>query len=216
MRLADALAGRDLTNKVTVPILLSTEAADRLRQAQDRVDAAEKVVGAMRAAEADLLSKPRTETAERRLEDVQAELAEAEEAARPHLVQFELQSVGSTLWDRLITANRPTDEQIRLYGRIRWNRDTFPLVAVAFSLIDPEVDPNQLDAYRGWLDGRQEDEPPIPQDVVDMKTNVPDVVWQQIWGAALRVNAGENKVPLSLTGSGATRTSETASEPASK
>lgn len=215
MKLADTLAGRDLTNKVTVPILLSTEAADRLAQTQAKVEAAEVVVRRAQAGEQEMLSKPRTEAAQQRLAEAQAELAEAEAAARPHLVEFQLQSMGSTLWDRLITANRPTDDQVKLYGRIRWNRDTFPLVAVAFSLVDPEVEPDQLDAYREWLDSRN-GEPPVPADVMTLRDKVPDVVWQQIWGAALRVNAGENQVPLSLTGSGATRTSETASEPASK
>lgn len=212
MKLADALAGRDLANRITVPILLSTEAADDLSRAESRVEAAETVVRRAEAAEAELLNKPHTEEAKRALETARERLAAAQKAARQHLQEFELRSVGSTLWDRLITANRPTEEQVKLYGKRLWNRETFPLVAVAFSLVEPCVEPDQLDTYLKWLDTLTGD-PPIPPDVIDLKSRVPDVVWQQIWGAALRVNAGANQVPLSLTGSEQTRSSETESAP---
>lgn len=195
MLLSDLLADRDrLRNRLTVPVLMSTDVAEACVQAQEAVDLAAGDLELAQAVEDGRMSTPKTQAAHARLEQAQAQLDAAHEAAEDHLVDFVVESIGSDAWEELVSEHPPTDEQREKYGpKTVFNPRTFPEAAMAVCLVEPEV--------TGLGDIRK------------LRSQIPDVVWQQLFEAVLRVNRGANRVPLSLTGSVATRSSAAGSEP---
>lgn len=204
MKLADMFTGRDLADHIEVPVLLSTDAADRIVAAERQVERAQAAVEAAERVEAEKLNKPRTDQAREQLQAAQAELDAAQDAAREHLYEFRFTSIGSEDWEALVLSHPPTKKQRELYGReLDFNPDTFPVAAVAVCLTEI-VQP----------DGSVEPVDTTPDDVrATIKSKVKQAVWQQLWGACYRVNVGRSQVPLSLSGSGHPRSSDTGSEP---
>ena len=204
MKLADMFEGRNLADHTEVPVLLSTDAADRVVAAERQVELAQAAVDAAARTEADLLSKPRTDRAREQLAEAQAELDAAEAAAQEHLYEFCFTSIGSEEWESLVLAHPPTPKQKERFGReLDFNPDTFPVVAVA-ACLTKIVKP----------DGTVEEVETTPDDVRStIKSQVKQAVWQQLWGACYRVNVGRSQIPLSLSGSGRPRSSDTGSEP---
>lgn len=212
MKLSELLQDRGrLVNRLPVPVLMSTEAAERVARAQTdadltgrQVERAERAVKDAEAAEEGRMQRPRTEAAKTDLERAQAKhdaaevaLEEARVAAEKYLVDFVVQSIGSDEWEELVNAHPPTEEQReRISGQSgavpQWNPATFPLDAVAACLAEPEVDG--------------------VEDVRKLKASVPEAVWYQLFAAVVRVNQGANRVDPSLLGSATTRISVSGSE----
>lgn len=194
MKLDELLEDRDrLRNRLTVPVLMSTDAAEACVRAEQSVRKAEATLERAQAAEDGRMSCPKTAEAEADLQAAQAALDAAHEAAQDHLVDFVVESIGSDRWEELVAEHPPTTEQVEQHGsKTLFNPKTFPEAAVAACLAEPEV--------TGLADVRK------------LRSMVPDVVWQQLFEAVLRVNRGANRVPLSLIGSGATTSSAAGSE----
>lgn len=196
MNLADLLKDRDrVVNRHTVPVLMSTDAADRCVAANERLTIARATHARALAVEQGMMAKPETERAQQALDDASAEVESAETEASGHLVDFVFESVSSTAWERLVTEHPATKDQAadpalqdRLGRGPTWNPSTFPIAAVAACLVEPNVE--------------------TVAEVEKLKDSIPDIVWQQLWGAVLRVNRGMNQVPPSLAASNRTRTSE--------
>lgn len=194
MKLSELMQDRELTNRHTVPVLLSTDAAWRMSRATAAVDTAKKKLDRARRAERDRMQAPMTAEATEELEAAEAELEAAQNEAAEHLIDFVVESLGSDEWEALVEAHPSLPEQRERLGveDPGYNTKTFPLAAVAACLKQPEVD--SLD------------------DVRKLKKKVPDVVWSQLFAAVLRANRGQNMVPPSLTGSSVTRSSGRESE----
>lgn len=194
MKLSELLEDRDrVVNRHTIPVLMSTDAAQACALAQENVDKAREGLEIAEAHEAGRMAQPRTERGRKKLAEAEAELAKAYEQARPHLVDFVVESIGSDEWEELLAAHQPTDEQIEKAAkandrRPEYNEKTFPLAAIAACLREPEV--ASVDEVR------------------ELKSKIPDVVWQQLFAGVLRANRGANRVPLSLSGSDGTPSSE--------
>lgn len=214
MQLTELLAGRDLVNRSEVPVLLSTDAADRIARAQAAVNEAADALDRAKRVEQGRMAQPMSQERQAVLDAAQAELEAANEAALDHLVDFVVESIGSTEFDVLIEALPATPEQRKRYGKeLTWDPSRFPVLLVALCLRQPEVDADELEALQEWLAADDRDgEPPVPASVTQLKAKLPDVVWQQLYTAAYRVNRGVNDVPKSLTGSATTRSSEVRSE----
>jgi hypothetical protein len=185
MKLTELLEGRDLTNRVTVPVLVNTDAARRIIDAEKQVGTAKRRVDSAEDQEKGRLSQPSTLEAKGALEAAETELRDAREEAERHLYDFVLQSVGAAEWQELVSLHPPTEEQRERLGKeLDYDPDTFPLAAIAVCLADPEV--TSVD------------------EVKQLRAKLPQAVWQQLWDGCLRANLGVNKVPPSLTGSHAT------------
>jgi hypothetical protein len=197
MKLSELMQGRELVNRHTVPVLLSTDAAWRLSRATAAVEKAKKEHGRAQRAENGRMHTPLTVEAQAELAEAEAELEAAQNAAAEHLIDFVVESLGSDEWEELVGAHPSPKEQAERLGAQDpgYDTKTFPLAAVAACLREPEVD--SLD------------------DVKQLKAKVPDIVWSQLFAAVLRVNRGQNAVPPSLTGSSETRSSGRESEPPS-
>jgi hypothetical protein len=188
MKLTELLEGRDLTNKVTVPVLVNTDAAERVVAAERDLEKAKAALERASQAEAGRMSQPDTAEAREAVEAAEAALEDARREAEEHLYDFVIRSIGASEWHRLQTDHPPTKEQRDRFGRdLDYNPDTFPVAVLAVCLADPEV--------------------ASVAEVEQLRGRLPQAVWQQLWGAALRVNLGANRVPLSMTGSGATASS---------
>lgn len=227
VKLDDLLRERRLTSTLTQHILFDTDASHQLEQAKADYDAAvrahDRAVTRVKQAgdeDGNRLLRPRVAVAEEALAKASADLEEASAAyeqaqadAEPHLVDFVFESVGSDLWQRLHEMNPSPEAQRERLGDADpgYHARRFPIVAVAFSLQDPAVPDEELEAY---LDEELDNdaERPLPPTVAALQSRVPDIVWDQIVGGAMVVNRGPNRVPKSLTGSGKTPTSEPRSE----
>jgi hypothetical protein len=197
MKLKDLLQDRhDMATRHTIEVCLDGRAMAAYIAAKKAYDsAAERLERAKSAVPAGghlNTNDPAVTAAEERFEAAKTELEAAEDAATPHLRTFEFRSMGATAWEELLEANRPTAEQLEdpaLQGedgaKPQWNPNTFPVLAVAGSLIEPEV---------GSVD-----------EVEALKAEVSNGVWTQLLAAALVVNGRVSGVPLSLSASGRTR-----------
>lgn len=207
MRLDELLEDRGrVVNHHTVPVLMDRDAAQRCVQAEDAVEKARETHARAAAVEAGRMATPHTTLTRQKLEEAEAELEAAYQAAEPHLVQFKFESVGGDLWDQMITAHPPTKDQRERDEDAEYNPTLFPLAAVAVSLADPQIPRGEVDAYRAALDAGEQ-EPPIPPSVRKLKSQVPSIVWDQLFQGALVVNRGVTRVPLLWSGSGTTRRS---------
>lgn len=185
MKLSEVLEGRNLTNRVTVPVLLNTDTAERIIDAERAVKDATRRLEFAEQQEAGLMAQPATTAAREELSQAQAALAAAQADAEDHLYDFVVESIGAAAWQELVSAHPPTKEQRERLGRdLDYNPDTFPVAALAVCLVDPEAD--------------------TVEEVQDLKAKLPQAVWQQLWTGCLRANIGVNRVPPSLTGSHAT------------
>lgn len=209
---------RDLSDHMEVPVLLNTDAADRVAVAERTVNAATEAHLRMQEYEAERMQKTRTDEAAATLEQAKAELDAARQAALDHLYVFRFTSIGAQAWEDLILRHPPTDEHRQEHGRVDFNPDTFPTAAVAACLaavVHPDGTVDEL-----GTDVRQPDGT-LDLDALDtaeqsvrrtIKAKVKQGVWQQIWGATWRANVGASQVPPSLLGSSATRASGGESE----
>lgn len=220
MSLDDVFAGRDLRDHLQVPVVLDTDAADRIVRAQEAIDRVKSVRDRAAQAEEDRLNKPRTEAAQADLDEAEVELAAAEQAAADKLYEFRLTSIGSLAWENLVNMHPPTKKQRTDLGKaLDYNPDTFPIAAVAACLSDvvyPDgtVEPTGHDVVD---DDGEIDEVALKEAVAavrrTIKTHLKHGHWQQVWGAAMRVNVGASQVPSSLRGSKQARSSGSGSEP---
>lgn len=213
--LAQFVEDADLTPEMRVPVLTSTGAARRLVEANRHAKKAAEELDRARQIESGRVEQPRVQRAEADVAEAEVEVEAAREAARQHLKDFVFEPVGSAFWRRLMAANPPTDQQKKNFagqGRLRFDLDIFPIVAVAFCLTEPTVPDKERIAYRDWLVERK-GQPPLPPTVVKLQELLPENVWQQLWGAALEVNEGDITAPSGLSGSDETSTSEPMSEP---
>jgi hypothetical protein len=202
-KLDELFADRDLSDHMEVPVLLNTDAADRIAVAEHAVSVAQERHLRASEAEQDRMAKPRTAEATEALEAAKAELASAHEAALPHLVTFRFRSLGAQEWEDLVLAHPPTKKHREAHGRrLDFNPDTFPSEAIAACLVEV-VQPD------GTVETIDADADEINRTI---KAKVKQAVWQQIWGATWRVNVGVSQVPPSLLGSSPTRPSGDESE----
>ena len=207
MKLDELLKDRGrVVNHHTVPVLMDRDAAQRCVRAEEAAEKARDAHGRAVAIESDRMAQPQTTTTRNKLDEAEAELEAAYQAAEPHLVEFKFESVGGDLWDQMITAHPPTVEQRERDENAEYDPTVFPLAAIAVSLADPEIPDVEIDAYRKALD-RGESDPPIPPAVRKLKSQVPSIVWDQLFSCALLVNRGVTRVPLLWSGSGTTRRS---------
>lgn len=220
MSLDDVFADRDLRDHLQVPVVLDTDAAERIVRAQEQIAQATRVRDRAAAAEDELLNKPRTVAAEADLEQAQADLEAAEQAATEVLYEFRLTSIGSLAWENLVSLHPPTKKQRSDHGTaLDYNPETFPVAAVAACLShvvypDGTVHPTGHDVVD---DDGQIDQLELEKAVAAVNRTVKSKLkhghWQQIWSAALRVNVGVSQVPSSLRGSSHPRSSAVGSEP---
>lgn len=118
----------------------------------------------------------------RRLLELQEELRASE---RP----FVFASIGDTAWGKLRDLHQPTEAQIAAAGyRPDHDPDTFPVAAMAASLIDP--------------DGVTED------GIRRLREKLNDGQWDVLWGACLAANRGVGTLPKSESASAVIRASE--------
>lgn len=197
MRLSDLLESKRLTNRLTQPVLLDADVAIRCARARKLVEEARVRLDNAERAEQGRLQQPRVQRAQAELDEAKAEQEAADQDAEAHLVDFVFESVGSTRWDQLVEEHpSPTEQKEQLgEGDPGYDLQRWPLAVVAECLKAPEV---------SGVD-----------DVAALKDRVPDAVWQQILGAAVRVNRGANEVPKSRNGSQTTASSEPKSGPPS-
>ena len=204
-----------LANRLTVPVLMSTDAAVDMVVASKTVDQAERRLTVARNAQpgGTLAESPEVAAAVSDLDDARSRLAEAEEAATAHMVDFVVESVGADMWEALEGAHPPTDKDRQRRGEdAAWDGVRFPMAAIAFCLREPaRVGPDELD---GYMDAILADDvlPGLPS-AAKLKAKVPDTVWEQLFAAVVRVNRGINPVPKSWGGSAATPPSATGSGP---
>lgn len=95
---------------------------------------------------------------------------------------FLFRGIGNTKWMALLGQHPPTPQQLAAMTPeerriVDHNPETFPLAAVAASLVDPEL---SLD------------------DVKQLHAVVGVAQWQQLWSACLIANVGGNQDPKSL------------------
>lgn len=194
LRLSDLLAERKLTNRLTRPILMDADVAIRCDRARREVEDAQKRVEKAEQVEAGRMQQPAVGKAKAALDQAEAEQEAADTEAEQHLVDFVFESVGSTAWDELIEKHpSPDDQKERLgEGDPGYDLKSWPIAVVAACLKQPEVSGED--------------------DVRALKDQAPDVVWDQILAAAVRVNRGANAVPKSRNGSQTTQRSVQRSE----
>lgn len=216
MNLDELLEDRDrLANRLTVPVLMSTDHAEACARARKEVDRAQKALARAERLKGERLSHPDHERAKQELQEAQDAVQAADEAAAEKVVEFVVESVGADLWEEIVDAHPPTQQQQDQHGDLWFNPSTFPLIAIGLCLVEPEVPRGQLDRYLEQMrDGFPDGPPKIPS-VGKLRGAVPDIVWQQLLTAVIRVNRGANAVPKSLSGSGATRSSASGSGPPS-
>lgn len=218
--LDELFADRDLHDHMEVPVLLNTDVADRIALAEHLAEEARDRHERAMAAEADRMVKPQTDAAKQALDETEAEVGEAREAAIPHMVYFRFTSLPADTWEKLLLDHPPTKKHREEHGRgLKYNPDTFPTVAVAACLTEV-VQPDGTAQPVG--DGVRNDDGTLNAAALadaeaaikrTIKAKVKQAVWQQIWGATWRVNVGVSKVPPSLLGSPTTPGSDGESEP---
>ena len=195
MRLSELLESKRLTNRLTQPVLLDADIAIRCSRARKAVEDAQAKLDNAERAEQGRMLQPRVQRAQAELDEAKEEQEAADSEAEQFLVDFVFESVGSTRWDELLEEHPSPDEQKERLGNDDPGYDLkrWPLAVVAECLKSPEVSG--------------------VEDVEALKDRVPDVVWDQILAAAVRVNRGANQVPKSRNGSPTTDSSEPRSGP---
>lgn len=141
-----------------VSILLDPDLADRLTEARNAFD----------------LARIRYENAPQNsgrgdeFDAAQAAHDAAVEAARDQVAEFVFRGIGRRAWERLVDDHRATKDQQDKHrranpktGPLEWNPETFPVAAVAASLVEPSLtaadvqeiwdDPDWNDAELGSL-----------------------------------------------------------------
>lgn len=108
--------------------------------------------------------------------------AEIDAAKRP----FTFKAIGKRKWADLMAKHPPKPEQVKVYGRLDHNPDTFPAAAIAASCISPVMTVDQVKAFEDGLNQTEFD---------------------KLWGACLEANVGGGSDPKSLTAGLILRTS---------
>lgn len=179
MDLADVVGGHQ-PRRVTVRLVPDNNLADAYQQAQDELSAA---VQASQSLDTTAAQKAR-ETVER-LERQVADVS----------VEFVLQSIGRAAWVKLRDQHQPTNAQRDMYRKqgvvLDHNPDTFPVAAIAASLVEPSA-------------GSPAETKQLVQRMWD-EWNFGEC--ERLWRACLEANLGAMSVPKRWTGSGTTPSS---------
>lgn len=110
-------------------------------------------------------------TSEARLLAIADDVLAVEAEIRAAEVEVVVQSIGKHAWSELLADHPPTLEHRSMYGRrLDHNPETFPYVAIAASVIEPE--------------GMTDEKARALEEVVSVHE------WDLLWGAVLKVNVG--------------------------
>jgi hypothetical protein len=212
-----------------VDMLLDRTAGARLERAARTVELAEGRLQTVEQAEAGQMSRPDVARAKAALEEAQAELDAAKTEAQSKRVTVHMRELGNRRWKELLWLVPPTKQQReRLGPQLDHNPELFPVVAIAFSLVDvetgedgkltvvgPAVDPEQLDVLNVALTKAAGDparavkacDDNMPYDIMRLNEQLRAGGWEQLTGVLFQLNLEVSQVPLSLTGSGRTAAS---------
>lgn len=209
-----------------VDMLVDRAAAGRLQRAQRNHTLAEARFKQAEEAEKGQMSRPDVARTKQALEEAEAELAKARAAAAGKRVTVHLRELGNRRWKDLIWLIPPTQQQReRLGPKTDHNPELFPVVAIAFSLVDveqdedgqlrvvgPAVDQEQLDRLDAALKKAAGDpgraikacDEHMPDDIVRLNELLRAGGWEQLTGHLFDLNLEVSQVPFSLTGFGKT------------
>lgn len=219
----DALTSKLDREVDTVDVLTSRTAARKVDQARSVRDQLSALVDSLEDADAGQMQKSaQTVDARRQLDQAEQDLAAATAAAERTRVTLHLAQLGNRFWKRLLWLIPPTAEQQARMGRkLDHNPEVFPVVAVAFSLVDvdehgkvtgPAVDQDDLDGLLAALEKAGGDparaartvDDHLPPAIVTLNERLTPGGWDQLTGKLYQLNLEVSQVPLSLRGSAET------------
>jgi hypothetical protein len=224
MPLADLLHDGWEPEVRAVDMLLDRTAGSRLQRATRSVELAKARLNKAEEAESGSMSRPEVARAKGELEEAEAELVAAQTHAQGKRVTVYLRELGNRRWKELLWLVPPTAQQReRLGQQLDHNPELFPIVAIAFSLVDveqredgslkvvgPAVDREQLDALDAALAKAAGDpkraeracDHAMPEDIVTLNERLRAGGWERLAAVLFELNLEVSQVPLSLTGSG--------------
>jgi hypothetical protein len=132
----DHLRSRKKPTTKRVEIVLDPAVADAVNEARNRYELARiRLEGAPQNAE-------RSDE----FHEANATLGAALEGAKDDVAAFVFRNIGRRAWEELVDEHRPTEDQQRKHrkanpsaGRLTWNPESFPIAAVAASLVEPKL-----------------------------------------------------------------------------
>lgn len=208
-----------------VRLTMDRQAASKVEQARRRVELATHAVEQAEDAEQGSMSKPETAKARTVLEQAREQLAEAEQAADAKTVSLHVRELGNARWKKLLWLVPPTAEQRDRVGRgLDHNPELFPVVALAFSLVDvdddgqlqgPAIDQEQLDGLYEALEKAAGDpakavkaaDEHMPDAMVKLNAKMRAGGWEKLTAKMYELNLEVSQVPLSSSVSRTTPTS---------
>ena len=129
--------------------------------------------------------------------ELAAQIAQMEDDFEDHFVSFKMRALSHKAWADLFAAHPPTKEQRREDSRAQFNPETFPAVAIATCLIDPEMSVPQVQILEFGVDG---------------VGGLNDSQFNELFNTCVAVNVGGLAAPKSVAG-GAHRLLSAASAP---
>lgn len=208
-----------------VDMLLNRGLAMQIETAERDLKRAQAAATAAEEAEASQMSKPQLAAARAAVDEAQAALDAAQAKAGSSRVKLHVQALGNRRWKELLWLVPPTDEQrARLGDKLDHNPELFPVVALAFALVDVDddgrptgtmVDQAELDALENVLQqakghpvkAQEAADELMPPGIVKLNEKLTAGGWDRLTAALYRANLEVSQVPLSLTGSAMTTTS---------
>lgn len=203
-----------------VTLVLSRRAQQRVERAREQLDSASRQVAQAEQDEKGKMAKSGRVAKARKLADTSAEkLAAAETAAAAHRHTFWLRQLGNARWNELEFLVPPTDDQkVRIGRGLQHNPELFPIVALAFSLVDvtvngddvptvqgPAVSQDALDRLDKALKAAGGDpdkavkaaDDTMPPELVDLNAKLPHGGWERLTAVLYSLNIEVTQVPLS-------------------
>lgn len=209
-----------------VEMLLDRTVGSRLAAATREVETAEQKLSQAEEDEKGGMRRPKVAEAKQQLQQAQDRLAQVSELAARKRKTLHLVELGNRRWKELLWLVPPTRQQTeRLGDHLDHNPELFPIVAVAFSLVDvkegddgelhvvgPAVDQTQLDTLDAALKKAAGDpaksvkacDEHMPDTVVELNDRLRAGGWERLTAVLFQLNLEVSQVPLSLTGSGRT------------
>lgn len=199
-----------------VTLVLSRRAAKRFDEARQEAERARRHLARVEDADTDKMAKsPAVREARERVDAAQQAVTEAQQQADATRHTFWLRQLGNERWtelEGLVPAT--TDQKLTLGKGLRHNPELFPIVALAFSLVDvdddraptgPAVPQAELDALDEALRAAKGNperaikaaDRAMPDSLVELNRRLPMGGWEALTKALFDLNVEVDQVPLS-------------------